>query len=471
MKRLAALLTDHRDKRYKHLLDSMPIFVIPIVVLLFLVVVAGGVVLGALAGPAVYTTQDKVITDPRQIGAFFNGTSYLTMDAYAFGNLNQEVTISLIFKNKLYKSENSLGIAKNDVEMSAILMGKNSKEATFKPVNKVNQTQRKTITCRQRTMYCDPLIIAYLNYIPYNQYQLSVSLLNMQSLYEYGLFDDYVMIEFEYVKNEYSRWEVGWRYTFLFLSVPFCVFYLLYCYCRQQFQFWSSEQKYTSILLIIIILYNNPIFGFHFVVDSWVLPFLDNVFLATFFCFLLLAVLISVHGTIKPIGERGLFFYLPKLILMGLIWVFVLTALTYIRVQEQKDPSYSLSVGRYSSYQLIGIFIMFATGVYCLLLGYYIFRGFEYFRQNPFKFKNRVFIVWFITLLVIVGTIVDVCLYLFKKTWNNSAQFLSYYVLYNAYVAVMGIFYLPSFTRKEEASMEEDRAHIVDEENEIEYME
>ena len=117
---------------------------------------------------------------------------------------------------------------------------------------------------------------------------------------------------------------------------------------------------------------------------------------------------------------------------------------------------------------------MFAAAIYILFLAYYLFRGFGYFSKLgtvPAQFRSRILVVWFLTLAVIVGTIVDVALYLFKKTWNNSAQFLSYYVLYNAYAIVLAIFYLPSFTEKQADHDKEDRMHIVDEESELEGME
>jgi hypothetical protein len=58
-------------RRYKHLIDVMPIYVVPVLLFIFAAAVAGGVVLGALAGPGVFTSQQTVITDPREIGQFF----------------------------------------------------------------------------------------------------------------------------------------------------------------------------------------------------------------------------------------------------------------------------------------------------------------------------------------------------------------------------------------------------------------
>jgi hypothetical protein len=112
--------------------------------------------------------------------------------------LNSEITVSLILKNKKYSEtagDDSLGLMKSDLLMSALLEGKNDKDSTYKPVNTVTATHTKVINCPQREQYCDPVTVAYLSYIPYNQYQLSIQLLNVKQLYAFGMLDDYVEIQ------------------------------------------------------------------------------------------------------------------------------------------------------------------------------------------------------------------------------------------------------------------------------------
>lgn len=70
MNRLAKALTHNRDRRYKHLLDVMPIYVIPIFLLLFAIVVAGGVVIAVLVGPPVYAKVHTEIMNPKVVGPF-----------------------------------------------------------------------------------------------------------------------------------------------------------------------------------------------------------------------------------------------------------------------------------------------------------------------------------------------------------------------------------------------------------------
>ncbi len=82
--------------------------------------------------------------------------------------------------------------------------------------------------------------------------------------------------------------------------------------------------------------------------------------------------------------------------------------------------------------------------------------------------------VWIFTVLVLVATIVDVLLYVFSRVWNNAAQFLSYFIIYNLYTVIMTLFYLPTLqvqdTQKieqEEKEIMMDEEHLYDEENHL----
>jgi len=471
MNRLAKALTHNRDRRYKHLLDVMPIYVIPIFLLLFAIVVAGGVVIAVLVGPPVYAKVHTEIMNPKVVGPFLLGHRNISYSPeVGFNNLNQEITVTLTLRNAMYSSivgDSSMGLTKSDLLVTARLEGKEPKSSNFSSIHKIS-SQSKVMRCPQRQAYCDPIVVVYLTYVPYSQFRVHISLDNMGDLYENGMMMDYAKIEFGYVTDKFSRFEVGWRYTLLFIMIPFAVFFVLYTFVRQPLKWWTTEQKWTAILLLIIILYNNPIVGFQYVVDTWVIAFLNTVFVATFICYLLFTVIVTTHAAIKPVGERGIFFYLPKLVLIGTIWLFVIVSITYIRVKEKSDPSYSLTVANsFSAYEVLAIIVGIGIVLYILNILYYLLRGIGYFTKIggiPLQFRSRIIVVWLLTLTIVIGTIVDVFLYVFRETWNNSAQFLSYFVLYNMYAFILGIFYLPSFTEKRMGQDEDDQAFIAEDE-------
>ncbi|KAG8258703.1 hypothetical protein J6590_025869 [Homalodisca vitripennis] len=103
---------------------------------------------------------------------------------------------------------------------------------------------------------------------------------------------------------------------------------------------WSIEQRWMSVLLPLLILYNNPIFSLTFLMDSWVPGMLDAVFQASFLCALLLFWLCIYHG-LRQNERRLLTFYLPKLLIVGPVWLCAVTMATWQKYNEHLDPTYS----------------------------------------------------------------------------------------------------------------------------------
>uniref|UniRef100_A0A7N5K2Q4 Transmembrane protein 181 n=3 Tax=Caniformia TaxID=379584 RepID=A0A7N5K2Q4_AILME len=84
---------------------------------------------------------------------------------------------------------------------------------------------------------------------------------------------------------------------------------------------WGMEQKWMSILLPLLLLYNDPFFPLSFLVNSWFPGMLDDLFQSVFLCALLLFWLCVYHG-VRVQGERKcLTFYLPKFFIVGLLWL------------------------------------------------------------------------------------------------------------------------------------------------------
>lgn len=61
-------------------------------------------------------------------------------------------------------------------------------------------------------------------------------------------------------------------------------------------QDWALEQRWMSILLPLLLLFNNPIFPMIFLVNSSVPAILDAIFQATFLCGLMFFWLSAYHG-------------------------------------------------------------------------------------------------------------------------------------------------------------------------------
>ena len=169
-----------------------------------------------------------------------------------------------------------------------------------------------------------------------------------------------------------------------------------------------------------------------------------------------------------------MWFYLPKLVLVGILFVFVITTFTYVRLQEQEDPGYSLGIVQgLTSYQTLGIIVVLIMLVYIFVLIYYLMRVIEKHRMNLLPKRNawRSKVIWFLITIMVIGTIVEIFLYVFSSDWNSSAQFLSYFMFYSLYVWLFTILYWPSWIAMKEEEVVEETATFEKEDDYFEDME
>ncbi|CAG2197332.1 Transmembrane protein 181 [Mytilus edulis] len=140
---------------------------------------------------------------------------------------------------------------------------------------------------------CDDLILLHLGYLDYNYYRIKINF--------YGL---------ENTKFNFKD----------------IVFYCVFGHSLRKFtiQDWSIEQRWMSLLLPLLLLYNDPIFPLTFLVNSWVPGMFDALFQASFLCGLLLFWLCLYHG-VRQTDRRFVKFYIPKLFIVGLIWISAVT--------------------------------------------------------------------------------------------------------------------------------------------------
>jgi hypothetical protein len=172
--------------------------------------------------------------------------------------------------------------------------------------------------------------------------------------------------------------------------------------------------------------------------------FINVLFIATYMCFLMLSLLIMTHAAIKdPKSITVLRFYIPKITLVGIFWIFLIIILTWIRLQTQNDPAYSPD---FQTFQILGIIAFIILAVYFINLLYYLIRGIDKFRNLPSTRKKRFFSLWIFVLFIVIASAVDVVLYFSRYSWNNAAQLLSYFAIYNLFSVCMAILFLPSKT-------------------------
>uniref|UniRef100_A0A8C9XVQ8 Transmembrane protein 181 n=1 Tax=Sander lucioperca TaxID=283035 RepID=A0A8C9XVQ8_SANLU len=331
-----------------------------------------------------------------------------------------------------------------NVELKGVMQ-----DASVMHINNIHQKSR-TLHCGAK---CDEIIVLHLGYLNYTQYQVMVSFKGFFSqlikpTLSFGLF-------WKTYNPTFSQVEIWFRFVFVVLTfMVTCMF----AHSLRKFSMrdWGIEQKWMSILLPLLLLYNDPFFPLSFLVNSWFPGTLDTFFQALFLCALLLFWLCVYHG-IRVQGERKcLTFYLPKLIIVGLLWLSAVTLGIWQTVNELQDPTYQYKVD-IVNFQGMKVFFLIVVALYILYLIFLVVRACSELKNMPYSDLR----LRFLTALTFVVLVISmVILYLrfgakalqdnFVAELNDSltldipAEFLSFYGLLNFYLYTLAFVYSPS---------------------------
>ncbi|VDH88974.1 Hypothetical predicted protein [Mytilus galloprovincialis] len=205
---------------------------------------------------------------------------------------------------------------------------------------------------------CDDLILLHLGYLDYNYYRIKINFYGLENT-KFDFKD--IIFYFKTYNSSFTQIEIWIRFVFLFMTfIATCVF----GHSLRKFTIrdWSIEQRWMSLLLPLLLLYNDPIFQLTFLVNrwmpgmfdavlchpifpltflvnSWVPGMFDALFQASFLCGLLLFWLCLYHG-VRQTDRRFVKFYIPKLFIVGLIWISAVTLSSWQEYNEIQDPTY-----------------------------------------------------------------------------------------------------------------------------------
>ncbi|XP_023613978.1 transmembrane protein 181 isoform X2 [Myotis lucifugus] len=265
----------------------------------------------------------------------------------------------------------------------------------------------------------------------------------------------------------FSQMEIWFRFVFVVLTF---IVTCLFAHSLRKFSMrdWGMEHKWMSILLPLLLLYNDPFFPLSFLVNSWALGTLDDLFQSLFLCALLLFWLCVYHG-IRVQGERKcLTFYLPKFCIVGLLWLASVTLGIWQTVNELHDPMYQYRVDT-GNFQGMKVFFMVVAAVYVLYLLFLVVRACSELRHMPYvdlrlKFLTALtFVVLVISIIILylrfgAQVLQDNFVAELSTHYQNSAEFLSFYGLLNFYLYTLAFVYSPSKTALYESQLKDNPA-------------
>ncbi|XP_054110560.1 transmembrane protein 181 isoform X9 [Callithrix jacchus] len=323
--------------------------------------------------------------------------------------------------------------------------------------NKVHNRTR-TLTCAGK---CAEIIVAHLGYLNYTQYTVRVGFEHLKLPIKGMNFT------WKTYDPAFSRLEIWFRFVFVVLTF---IVTCLFAHSLRKFSMrdWGIEQKWMSVLLPLLLLYNDPFFPLSFLVNSWLPGMLDDLFQSMFLCALLLFWLCVYHG-IRVQGERKcLTFYLPKFFIVGLLWLASVTLGIWQTVNELHDPMYQYRVDT-GNFQGMKVFFMVVAAMYVLYLLFLVVRACSELRHMPYvdlrlKFLTALtFVVLVISIVILylrfgAQVLQDNFVAELSTHYQNSAEFLSFYGLLNFYLYTLAFVYSPSKNALYESQLKDNPA-------------
>ncbi|KAM4693710.1 transmembrane protein 181 isoform 2-T2 [Discoglossus pictus] len=334
-------------------------------------------------------------------------------------------------------------------------------EATVTFIRNQVHSRPRTISCSQK---CEEIIVVHLGYLNYTQYKIIVGFEDLKQL-RYGI--TAVTFTWKTYNPTFSQVEIWFRFVFVVLTFMVTC---LFAHSLRKFSMrdWGIEQKWMSVLLPLLLLYNDPFFPLTFLVNSWFPGMLDDLFQSLFLCALLLFWLCVYHG-IRVQGERKcLTFYFPKIFIVGLLWLASVTLGVWQTVNELHDPTYQYRVDT-GNFEGMKIFFLVVAAMYILYLLFLIIRACSELRNMPYvdlrlKFLTALtFVVLIISIFILylrfgAQALQDNFVAELSTHYQNSAEFLSFYGLLNFYLYTLAFVYSPSKNALYESQLKDNPA-------------
>lgn len=409
-----------------------------LVFVLFLLCFALTVFIG-IAGPRIISEQEHIV-DQLLLKNFSVKTGPFKLVSPPLTTYNQQLWLTCVMQAEHSNMEDFQQPFNINVELKGVVQ-----DASVLRINKMHPKSR-TLHCRDK---CDEIIVLHLGYLNYTQYQVMVSFKGLEDL----VYDLKVKFVWKTYNATFSQVEIWFRFVFVVLTfMVTCMF----AHSLRKFSMrdWGIEQKWMSILLPLLLLYNDPFFPLSFLVNSWFPGTLDAFFQSLFLCALLLFWLCVYHG-IRVQGERKcLTFYLPKLIIVGLLWLSAVTLGIWQTVNELQDPTYQYKVD-IANFQGMKVFFLIVVALYILYLIFLVVRACSELKNMPYS-DLRLRFLTALTFVVLIISMVILYLRFSAKAlqdnfvaelsthYQNSAEFLSFYGLLNFYLYTLAFVYSPS---------------------------
>ncbi|KAJ3438770.1 transmembrane protein [Anaeramoeba flamelloides] len=254
----------------------------------------------------------------------------------------------------------------------------------------------------------------------------------------------------EFLNLDLMYFEIIFRYIFVVVTIVFMV-YLVRVTKGIAFKEFTLPQKLISILLILLLLKNNPIYPAILLDNKNVIKIFDFIFLTTFRVFLLVFWLIFFEGFVENYSKKPfLKYYLPRILPLFLMWIIIIILNFVVIAEESKDPLLDQD-SDIRGFRGFHIFVDIVLIGYCVwtvlatinaikLLIIQLKNG--NWKNSYARMKGYSYILLFSYFILIFGNVIYFKKFLPKFT-SSSLEFLLIYTLDTGYVLFLAVAFLP----------------------------
>lgn len=257
---------------------------------------------------------------------------------------------------------------------------------------------------------CSPVSILSLHHLKFNNYILLLNTKGLEDVDERYTIKE-ITFELSSISAEFSYMQL-WSRTLFLASTASSAIWFLYTLRKSPLHEWSMEQKWTLVLLFFLALYNNPLYPACLLSGHELTWSLDHVMKVTFICSLLLYWLCLLHG-IRQTIRSWLKFYVPKLLVVGSLWLLMVVLVSWHDFKQHQHPTYDWK--SHSSLQTLETCILLVFFVYSIYITILLVRGYAELRTLPILGRRLRFaaaltlllMVWAVLLLIRSGRILS----------------------------------------------------------------
>ncbi|RVE44191.1 hypothetical protein evm_011146 [Chilo suppressalis] len=319
-----------------------------------------------------------------------------------------------------------------------------------------NRTQH--LKCKKQV--CDEVMVLHLGSLEYTHYVFNIRFYGLKEFHKRYYMRE-INFHFKSYNPAFTQMETWFRFIFLLTTFSIACWFA-HTLRKYSTQDWAIEQKWLSILLPLLLLYNDPLYPLRLVSSSCFAPFMDTVFQTAFLACVLLSWLAQYHGLRQ--NERGfLSFYLFKVIVVGLVWTPAMVLTIWQKYYAFYDPTFNYMMN--PNYPVVKIMFFSAIILYFLYLIVLIIKAYSDLRNMPF-FDVRLRCLSCAASVVCAlagavsaggwgaGPLQDH--WAASHTHDTSAPFMATYGLYNFSVYALAYLYAPAAGSLHETAITKD---------------